>query len=61
MEHAMTLVDDTARKSVGGVTDRRNAMSRFRTALIAFDLPIQKPKSNVWGYRCFLLPLLDRA
>lgn len=49
MEHAMTLESDTARKSVGGDAGKRNAMSRFRAALNAFDLPIQKPKTMMWG------------
>jgi hypothetical protein len=62
MEHAMTLESDTARKSVGGDAGKRNAMSRFRAALNAFDLPIQKPKTMMWGgERSGLLPLPVRA
>lgn len=49
MEYAMTLGRDTASKSVLEAASKRNAMSRFRAALNAFDLPIQKPKTMMWG------------
>jgi hypothetical protein len=49
MEYAMTLESDTASKSVLEAASKRNAMSRFRAALNAFDLPIQKPKAIMWG------------
>jgi hypothetical protein len=55
MEHAMTLESDTARKSVGGDAGKRNAMSRFRAALNAFDLPIQKPKTMMWGGEIWII------